>query len=124
MYKNIKTDRLSILSRLLFATRRILLSFIAVYMQKVAGMQVVILMYFNLLSMIYLAQVQPFKDKAVNKIEAYNESCIYLNSILLSTFSDYYEDVEMKHKIGWFFIIVCISCIFVNFAPIAVKIGR
>jgi len=122
MYRDLKINsKMTLFFRLLFGVRRVLLSVIAVYMQKVAGMQVVVLMYFNLFSMIYLAQYQPFREKTENRIEAYNESCIYLTSILLSTFSDYYDDVEMKYSIGWFFIAVCSSCIFVNFSPLLYK---
>ena len=125
MYPTISfLDRGKFIYILLFGARRILLSYIAVYWQNIAGIQLVCLMYFNLACLIYVVQFRPFKLRTMNRMEAFNESCIYLNSILLSTFSEYYENPDFKYKIGWSFISVIGVCVFLNFLPYFSSIFR
>jgi len=44
--------------------------------------------YFNLLMMIFMSHMRPFRTRAENNMEAFNEFCILLANVLLTCFSD------------------------------------
>ena len=117
-------NRFQLALSLLYGIRRVMLSVIAIYLQKYSGLQIMIITYMNLFFCIYVTHFKPYKSLKDNKIACFNESVIYLLSILMSSFTDFDPSPERQYNIGWAFIIVCIICFIVNFWPVIYYIYR
>jgi hypothetical protein len=74
---------------MVFIGRRVVMSLLFVYFSKRDGIQILILLYMNLAIMIYVGMVQPFTERLKNRLEHFNESFIYLFTILSALFTDY-----------------------------------
>ena len=69
----------------------------------------------NLGMMIYQNKYMPLSTKLMNIIEAFNEIMICTASTHMLLFTDYIEDLEVQHSIGWSFVIFLWITIVVNF---------
>jgi len=81
-------------------------------------MQVLVLMYTNFFIMIYATLTMPFKEKWMQRIIMFNESCLYYLTILLVYFTDITDDYVFQMNVGWCFILIAFICLSVNLWPL------
>lgn len=62
----------------IFLLRRLIFIAIVFILKDFVGLQVMLLMLVNLLYLIYIVTVRPFKDNSTNKLEILNESSYFL----------------------------------------------
>ena len=82
----------------------------ALYFSHILGIQLLILLYFNLFSVIYIGNFRPFNFRKKNKIELFNEGVIYALTATLTIFTDFCPEVNMRYNTGW----MCVGCMVFN----------
>ena len=58
--------------------------------------------------------ILPFKDMLLNKLEIFNESTVILVIIGCLAFTDFLQDAELKHTMGWVVIGIILFNILLN----------
>ena len=73
----------------------------------------------NFVAFIYVAEVRPFEDEFLNKMELFNEIVNIMCVNLVFCFSDVITDTEQKFSAGFIFIGVVMSVIIVHLSIMA-----
>jgi uncharacterized integral membrane protein len=98
-----------------FIIRRILVALVIVCFRELNGIQVQLIMFINLFTLITSHKAHIYRKKRANRQERTNESFISLCTILLVLFTDYCDSVEFQYYIGgWSFIALFSLCISYN----------
>lgn len=73
----------------------------------------------NFVAFIYVAEVRPFEDEFLNKMELFNETANIICVNIVFCFSDVITDATMKYNSGYCFIAVVMTCIGVHLSIMA-----
>ena len=79
------------------------------------GIQIMGLLYMNLMSVIYVGLCEPFPTRHFNRLASFNESLVYLITTVMTMFTYHCRDAYMKYLVGWAFIGIILLCCLVNF---------
>ena len=109
LYENNKTDcKINAVYNIIFITRRFLTVIVIVFLREFSYFQLLILIIFSLLNLIYLVVMKPMLTKSENKIEIIDEICIYLIVITMSVLLNIAISEELKNLLGWVLINIMI----------------
>jgi hypothetical protein len=93
LYEELKIQsRYDLSFHLIFILRRLIFTFICLYMRSASYFQIMFLEYLNLALMIYLGNNQPFRRPFKNKVEVVNEVLIMIATNVFMCFSDFVPD--------------------------------
>lgn len=85
-----------------FWIRRVLcLTMSVLYMSNYSGIQLMILMYSNLYTVILVGYLKPFYKRQMNRLEFFNETLLCTYTLCLTIFTNYCPDFDMKYTLGW-----------------------
>jgi hypothetical protein len=93
--------KIYLLYYVLFSLRRLIFCALAFYCTHLSFFQVQMLMYLNLLVLLYVGGVKPFETRFKNRIEMFNELCICLLTIQMCLFTDFVGGKEAQFDAGW-----------------------
>ena len=109
-------DKLKIKSKwcyayfLFFTVRRVIYVILAVgFPYELRSFQVILMCYMNMLISMYQGFVKPMEHPMHNKIEYFNESVIWICTVLMMGFTEftYFDPVEEVHLgVGWVMIVI------------------
>ena len=100
----------AVIHPLMFLTRRIIYALVIVFMDQVPFWGVIIFMYMTLIMLAYALSEQQWKARIINQQHWFNESTLYLLSVLMLCFSDFLSPL-MRYGLG--FVLITIVFIFV-----------
>ena len=63
--------------------------------------QITIFIFLSELNLIYLVCFKPFKDSKTNSLEIFNELTIFLSGMVLTIFTDFVENLDIKFYGGY-----------------------
>ena len=106
------TNRIQMAYNMVFAIRRYLFVLICIFMAHLTGIQLMIFMFINELSLIYIASSRPLKGRRMNNNEIFGELMTCTIVILQVLFTDFCDDPELKFASGWFY---CFMIVFTCF---------
>jgi hypothetical protein len=93
---------------MIFLYRRLL--FAVIILVDIPVVQVALLSYLQIFTLVYLFRVWPMVDKYSNWITILNEVSIYVLAVLSLAFTDYVGDVDLRMAYGfWFLYIVAVT---------------
>jgi hypothetical protein len=107
------TSRMKMAYNMVFAIRRYLFVLICIYMEHLTGILMMLFMFINELSLIYIAHSRPLKGRIMNNNEIFGEliTCLILISQVL--FTDFCHNAEMKFATGWYYcLLIALSCLY------------
>jgi len=97
-----------------FLTRRFLYCLTAVLLQHRPLAQIILIGLQSLYMLVILTKYRPFDDPNFNRLQVFNEACIFVAICHLYWFTDYVVDYETRFLIGWSLIALVLVCILVN----------
>lgn len=118
MYEGTRID--SIYQRaynLVFMTRRFIYLTIAVFIQdnKKGGIQIILILYLNLVTSIYIVSTKSQPKRILNNIEILNEYFVYISTSIMILFTDFVPDFDLQFTFGWYFIALTVLIFIYNF---------
>ena len=72
----------------MFIVRRILTGFVLVFLTELPNMQILMLIFLSLMSLVYLVITLPYNSKFQNIIEIFNEGILLLATYCMLIFTD------------------------------------
>ena len=81
-------------------------------------------MLLNLLNIVYLGNIEPYKLRRKNKIELFNETCVTLIGLNLPCFTDWLPDENLQYFVGYSLISFVLLLIFVNMCFVSTELTR
>jgi hypothetical protein len=76
----------------------------------------------SLMMISFIISVKPLSEPYLNIMEIFNESTLLVSSYFMFLFTDFVEDPELRSKLGWAYIGVIGTMIFVNFGCMIVMV--
>jgi hypothetical protein len=64
------------------------------YMQEVSFLQIMVVMYMNLLMLIYNGQFKPYHTRFKNRIELFNEFSVTVVTLLMVLYTDFVDNKD------------------------------
>jgi hypothetical protein len=124
MYEGTRID--SIYQRaynLVFITRRFIYLTIAVFIQdnKKAGIQIILILYLNLVTSIYIVSTKSQPKRILNNIEILNEYFVYISTSIMILFTDFVPDFDLQFTFGWYFIAFAAKVVIYNLFFVLMK---
>jgi len=99
MYVFLKLDKTSLFYNIIYLTRRIILSFVCIYMSDFSGQQIQLTIFVNTLVMIYVGRQRPFNERMLNTKELVNEYFILCLTTNLIGFSALCDDFNTQYDV-------------------------
>jgi hypothetical protein len=87
---------------------------ILVFILPKASCQLLALQMMNLMISIYNLQYKPFELRVKNRLEIFNEVCIFYSVLHMNFFTDWIADAQMQYSLGWSLITLVVFCIITN----------
>jgi hypothetical protein len=114
MYQNLLTNnRVTVQYNFLFLMRRVIFAVSAIFLTDYPLFQLYLLFAQSFLVMIFVIKLRPFDQPLLNRLEIFNEICIYAETCLTILFTDLnIEGMESNYNIAWIVILI----LFINFA--------
>lgn len=85
----------------MFIFRRSVFILISFKLSSTPVFQIQILLYLSTMMFIFQGYFSPLKGRFNNRLETFNEICVYISSLHLVTFSDFNTDPDSKISMGW-----------------------
>ena len=107
LYDDLRTDRRWELAYyLIFIVRRALFLLLGLYIlqDELAIFQVMGAMFLNLLASIYVGWYRPWRVRAYNRVELFNEALVAFAGYQLVYYTDFVPDPVLKADLGWMLI--------------------
>lgn len=82
-------------------------------------MQLLLLIYYNLFTVIFVGYLKPFYKREMNTIEFMNETLLCVYTIILSVFTNYCPDFDMKYELGFYATGFIVAIFGINMFPMA-----
>jgi len=101
--------------------RKLIISFILVFMNKIPAVQVTFLTILTLVNFIYTFVSRPYGDELTNRMECSNEVIIMICAYLMNTFMQSY-DIDFSNKMSIVFIAASSLSVVVNVIVISYQI--
>lgn len=118
---NLRLSTAPLLSSPLFLLRRLLFCLTALLLPAAPLLQLLSLNLSSLLLLCYILSVRPFTVPSLNRLEAFNEACIYMCSVPCLMFTEIGEGGVLEYQIGWAVIGVVTLNIVVNIIVLAAE---
>lgn len=103
---------------LMFMLRRVIYALVIVFMDKIMIFGVFIVMGCCLIMLAYALTEWQWKDRVINLQHVVNEGIIYTLCVVLLLYSNYVEEAQMRHLLGFALIGICI--LFVTFNTVII----
>jgi hypothetical protein len=118
MYQNLLTNnRVTVQYNFLFLMRRVIFAVSAIFLTDYPLFQLYLLFAQSFLVMIFVIKLRPFDQPLLNRLEIFNEICIYAETCLTILFTDLnIEGMESNYNIAWIVILILFINFGVNFA--------
>lgn len=97
---------------LFYLTRRLLLAFIMVYSSETFALQLMVMAYHIVFSLILLGHLEPFETRFQQRLEMTNECCLMLFIYPLFCFTPFVSSPERKVEMGF----ICCGIVAFNLA--------
>ena len=68
----------------------------------------------NSFMLIFYFLIQPFKEKAINRLEIFNEICIITINYHLFLLTDFVSDPSIQYNVGWSILLITVINISIN----------
>ena len=95
--------------------RRIIFSYASVMLVDYPIFQIYALFFQSMIVMTFLLAYQPFSEPKLNRLEFFNEACIYLVSCCALSFTDLGNSSQMsRYDNGWVVIFTVFANIIIN----------
>ena len=107
--------KIYLLYYILFSLRRLIFCALAFYCTHLSVFQVQVLMYINILTLLYVGGVKPFETRFKNRIEMFNELCICILTIQMCLFTDFVGSKAAQFDAGWQMVGMMAFNMFCNF---------
>ena len=78
------------------------------------ALQLAAFFFGNLFQAVYIWRVQPYKSRADNRLDGFNEWCILQFSTIIFLFTNFVQEAEMRYTIGWSLAGLLGFCLLVN----------
>ena len=86
-----------------FLLRRFALISLLVFARGQSTIQVIGYLILSFLMLVYIKKVGPFKDPQYNRVELFNEKCVFISGCLIFLQTDAFgNSLEFRYRIGWF----------------------
>lgn len=93
-YDDLKLNsKTAVLYNAIFLFRRLTLPLVLVFLAAYPYLQVMFMIFQNLLVLIYLFEVRPFETPFMNRLEIFNEACVLVSTYMILLFSDFVGDI-------------------------------
>jgi hypothetical protein len=115
LYTNMDTEKRSVyLYTCMFCIKRFIIGFSTIFANHVVWINMVAYMVLSLATIAFFIRFKPMNSTALNKIELFNESFIYISSFFFLIYSDWFDDIEMRYDIGFVHMYLLIAAIIIN----------
>jgi len=91
----------SLLYNVVFFLRRYFMVIILIYLPLHKNLQIFAQLLSTLFVMCYIGYVEPYKEKARNTFEWFNELTVLVASYALLTFTPWVDDNDTRYLVGW-----------------------
>lgn len=75
----------------------------------------------TIIYIMYIGRSAPFKNKALQGMDLFNEFTILLTMYCFFVFTDFVQDPKQKTRVSYFLIIITCFMMFVNMLPIVIS---
>ena len=100
---------------LMFFLRRLIFTFSVFMINDYAIVQLQLVIYINMIMMIYQGNYQPIASREENQVQLFNEVMIQLVTVHLLFFTDWVSNVNDQFMLGWSMVGWVFYLILVNF---------
>ena len=101
---NLANGKVVLWQPLWFLFRRLMLAIMVVYFDGAVIWQISLMAFQVIVAVIVYGNVEPFKDRHVNKFEIFNEVTVMFVMYNIMCFTPFVPDVEVRYKLGF---VVC-----------------
>lgn len=98
----------------LFTVRRVLLPLTIVFSFSHPYLQLVVHQVMNMVYLVWLVGLMPFKSSESNYLEIFNEGVLCLISLLFFAFLDILQDNNQKRNLGQLMVFILLAMLLVN----------
>lgn len=124
LYQNLDRDRSSVYKMTsLFCIRRICIAISTIFLNKSVLFNFSINLVFSMYLMKYLCDNKPLNRKLMNRLELLNECFTFVLFYFMLLFTDFVSNVEIRYKIGYYFIYLVIAMISINLILVLIEMG-
>ena len=108
-----------------FLLRRYFLIWMIVFVQHLTVIQVLGFLYSSTLMLAYVLHAKPYETPQFNRVELFNEFCVYLSGWLMLLQTDVFDfSLETRYQIGWSHIGLAMLVILVSVVIMLVDLIR
>ena len=94
--------------------RRIVIAFVALDLKDFSSQQLQVLMFINILYLIFIGKTKPFFGRTNNFIAMFNEYAVGLILICYVIFTEYCPNKETQYSVGWLEVLILTIMLLVN----------
>ena len=117
-------SRWKLLYFIVFYLRRFIFVIVLVFLSNYKSFQILVINIQAILVFMYVALINPYQSKFMNRIEKFNEIITILTLDFLFTLTDFTMSAHSRTANGWFIISLFYFQVIVNIGFISVSLGK